>query len=137
MRQFAFDGRITRGYKRPGASAKCFSGESLDKPDKRVAWRRWDDKRMARSFFFKRHAAQAAVIADAIEVGEKIKGPRFRARERPKRRGPQARRIRATRRLAAFNLHEVEAHRLDIRPEVERFDFQYVLKVRHLALTRR
>src|ERR1700722_3176169 len=91
---------------------------------------------MARCFFLKRHAAQAAVIAYAIEVGEKIERPRLRSRQRAESSGPQARRIRPTRRFAALDLHEIESDGLDVRPEIERLDFQYVLRVRHLALTR-
>ena len=79
---------------------------------------------------------QAAVIAHAIEVRKKVERPRFSPGQRAESGSPEPRRIRPARRFAALDLHEVESDRLDVRPEIERLYFQYVLKVRHLALTR-
>src|SRR6202171_968471 len=77
---------------------------------------------------------QRAIFTHAVQMGEKVEGPRLRSRKRSERGGPDVRRIAPVGRFTAFDFHQVEPDRLYIRAQIERLDLQHVMQIRHRGL---
>lgn len=124
--ELTFEGWVAIQDIAAGAPSKRLSFKSLEKRLENCDWWRGNDDYM-RVRLPKTDSVTAAILADAVQVTEKIEGPGLVTRYGGKDAAPNSSGIRATNRLVIFVIFgQFEPNGADIFAQIERLNFENV-----------